>query len=57
MVKELTPIRERAAALQAHPGRVTQALEAGAVKARAIARATITEVKEKMGLPLSIGGG
>ena len=57
LMNELAPIRERAAELAAHPERVTQALEAGAAKARVIARSTITEVKEKMGLPLSIGGG
>jgi len=57
LMKELTPIRERALELQAHPERVTQSLEAGAARARAIARTTITEVKEKMGLPLSHGGG
>jgi tryptophanyl-tRNA synthetase len=57
LMNELTPIRERALALQAHPERVTQSLEAGAARARAIARTTITEVKVKMGLPLSHGGG
>ena len=57
LMSELTPIRERARTLQAHPERVTQSLEAGAAKARVIARTTITEVKEKMGLPLSHGGG
>lgn len=57
LVKELTPIRERAAELTAHPARVTQALDAGASKARRVARRTIADVKEKMGLPLSHDGG
>jgi tryptophanyl-tRNA synthetase len=53
MVAELTPIRERAAELEANPARVSEALERGAVKARAIASQTIAEVKSKMGLPLA----
>ncbi len=56
IVSELTPIRERAKELQANPARVTEALEAGAAKARVVAKQTITRVKEKMGLPLSIDG-
>ena len=53
MVAELTPIRERAAELEANPGRVKAALDAGAAKARVIAKQTITETKERMGLPLA----
>lgn len=53
LVAELTPIRERATELQAHPERVTEALDLGAAKARAIAHQTLTEVKDKMGLPLA----
>ena len=53
MVAELTPIRERAAELEAHPERVKAALDAGAAKARVIAKQTITETKERMGLPLA----
>lgn len=55
MLTELTPIRERARALQASPERVQRALEAGAAKARTVARRTIAEVKERMGLPLAGG--
>lgn len=57
LMAELTPIRERAKDLEAHPGRVTESLEAGAAKARAFARGTITDVKNAMGLPLSFDGG
>ena len=56
MVRELAPIRERAKELEANPARVTATLEAGAAKARAVARKTIAHVKEKMGLPHSTGG-
>lgn len=50
MNAELTPIRTRAQALKEQPRLVDDALEAGAEKARTIARATITHVKEQMGL-------
>ena len=53
MVAELTPIRERAAALQADPSRVTDVLAAGAAKARAVASRTMADVKNRMGLPLA----
>ena len=53
MVAELTPIRERASALMASPSMVADALDHGAAKARAVAQATMTETKEKMGLPLA----
>jgi len=53
MVAELAPIRARAAALEADPGRVTEALQRGAVKARAVASQTIADVKTMMGLPLA----
>ena len=52
VVSELTPIRERAKELEAKPALVKETLEAGASKARAVARKTIGHVKEKMGLPL-----
>ena len=52
MVAELNPIRERASALMASPSMVADALDHGAAKARAVAQATMTETKEKMGLPL-----
>lgn len=47
---ELTPIRGRAAALGADPARVTDALAAGAERCRAVARETLGEVREAMGL-------
>ena len=53
MVTELAPIRERAVELQAHPERVTEALDSGADKARVVAHQTLTEVKNRMGLPLA----
>jgi tryptophanyl-tRNA synthetase len=53
MVSELTPIREKAKELLANPVQVKATLETGAVKARAVARETIRQVKEKMSLPLA----
>ncbi|MDX2004920.1 MAG: tryptophan--tRNA ligase [Meiothermus sp.] len=50
MMKTLRPIRARADALRAEPERVYDALEDGARKARAIAVATMEEVREKFGL-------
>lgn len=49
MIKELTPIRERRNALLEDPERLDAVLAQGAERARAIARATIGEVKERMG--------
>jgi tryptophanyl-tRNA synthetase len=49
MVATLTPMRERAAALQAEPTRVHAILKDGAARARAIARRTMTEVRRRMG--------
>ncbi len=46
----LAPIRERAAELAAHPGRVRAALEAGAARAREVAQGTIAEARRRMGL-------
>ena len=52
----LTPIRERAKELRAKPGYVREVLDDGAKKARKIARETIGEVREKMGmLPIAAG--
>ncbi|MGH7654428.1 MAG: tryptophan--tRNA ligase [Gemmatimonadaceae bacterium] len=56
MVTELTPIRERAKELESNPALLTGSLEAGAAKARAVARETIRHVKDAMGLPLASGG-
>ena len=50
MRTELEPMHERAAALRAKPGRVREILAAGAARAQRLARETMTEVKERMGL-------
>jgi tryptophanyl-tRNA synthetase len=50
MNAELTPIRERAAALRAAPVRVAEALDAGAEAASAMARETMRGVRERMGI-------
>jgi len=50
MVQELTPIRRRAAELDAAPAQVLDALADGAKTARAIAQTTMREVRERMGL-------
>jgi tryptophanyl-tRNA synthetase len=58
MERTLGPVRERAAGLQANPGRVWQILDAGAERCRSIARETMREVRERMGLRgLRTGGG
>jgi len=49
IVVELGPIRERAAELKSHPERVRDILEAGAERARVVARETMREVRERMG--------
>ncbi len=48
--KVLAPMRERARALLAEPAAVERALRAGAEKARAIARATMEEVRHRIGV-------
>jgi tryptophanyl-tRNA synthetase len=50
MQGELRPMHERAEALRAHPDRVTEILRAGAERCRALARETLAEAKERMGL-------
>ncbi|MGQ0537790.1 MAG: tryptophan--tRNA ligase [Gemmatimonadaceae bacterium] len=50
MQQELTPMRERAAALIAEPRRVQEVLDDGAARAQTKARSTMAEVKERMGL-------
>src|SRR5712691_3739357 len=50
MIAALTAMRERAAALRAEPRRVREVLQAGATKARALARQTMAEVRRRMGL-------
>jgi len=49
MVTALAPIRERAADLRAHPGRVDEILRDGAARARALAGKTMAIVRERMG--------
>jgi tryptophanyl-tRNA synthetase len=50
MEQELAPIRARAAELQAHPQTVKETFDAGADKARSVARETMTAVRTAMGL-------
>jgi tryptophanyl-tRNA synthetase len=50
MEAELVPIRGRAAALRADPGQVRDALATGAERCRRMARETLGEVREAMGL-------
>lgn len=49
IAETFAPMRERAAELRSHPERVREMLEAGAEKARAVASATMREVRERMG--------
>src|SRR5689334_4799183 len=49
MERELGPIRARARELAGNPDRMRKDLDAGAERARAVARTTMAEVKEKMG--------
>ena len=46
----LAPLRERREEFRARPGYVKEVLEHGAEQARSIARDTMAEVNEKMGL-------
>ena len=48
--RELAPIREKRKELEAKPEYVDKVIKEGAEKARAIASATVAEVKQKMGL-------
>lgn len=50
LAEAFAPFRERAKELKANPKRIHEALDAGAARARSIARETIAEVREKMGL-------
>jgi len=50
MTSHLTPYWEKRAELIAHPERVRSILEQGAERARAVARQTLVEVREKLGL-------
>ncbi len=49
MIAHFAPIRERARELEAQPERVDEILAAGAERARAIARVTLAEARERMG--------
>jgi tryptophanyl-tRNA synthetase len=53
MNAELTPIRRRATELRDDPRRVADTVEAGNERCRSIARRTIADVKEMMGLVAS----
>ena len=55
IAERMAPIRERAAELRSKPGLVEEILHEGAVSARSIARLTLAETYERMGLgrPLS----
>jgi tryptophanyl-tRNA synthetase len=50
MEAELVPIRARAAEITARPDRVREVLGDGAARAQGLARQTMSEVKERMGL-------
>lgn len=50
IIEHFAPMRERAAELRARPERVHEILEAGARRARDEARATIEEVRRRMGM-------
>jgi len=50
MERELTPIRSRADAVRAEHGRIDQVIGDGAARARRVARQTLAEVNERMGL-------
>jgi tryptophanyl-tRNA synthetase len=50
VIAHLQPIRERRAQLKASPGRVEEILREGARKARIVARQTLSEVRERVGL-------
>lgn len=50
MEKELAPIRERAREIEAHESDLNEMLAAGAAHARAVARETLRDVKQLMGL-------
>ena len=49
MERELAPMRERAAAVAANPGRVEEVLAAGAERAAVVASATMAETRARMG--------
>jgi tryptophanyl-tRNA synthetase len=52
MVQELTPIRRRAAEIDADPAYLPDVLATGGARARSLAQATMAAVKDRMGLTL-----
>ncbi len=50
LVREFAPFRERAEYLRAHPTEVRDVLEAGADRARDVARETLAEARSRMGI-------
>ena len=50
IAERLAPIRNKASELRSNPGRVAEILHEGAVRARAIAKVTLAETYERMGL-------
>jgi tryptophanyl-tRNA synthetase len=50
LIAALAPIQARAKEYQAHPNRVIEVLGDGAARARRLARETMREVRERMGL-------
>lgn len=50
VVADLAPLRERRAELEARPDRVREILDAGTERARAVARETMREVRDAIGL-------
>jgi tryptophanyl-tRNA synthetase len=50
IIETLRPIQERKAELLSRPGRVQEILHAGAAKARAVAKETVREVYDRLGL-------
>jgi tryptophanyl-tRNA synthetase len=50
MAEHLAPIRDSAEDLRANPDRVTEILDEGARRARAIASVTVAEVRDRMGI-------
>lgn len=60
IIEQLAPVRERAREYAANPGRVREILGDGASRCRALARETLREVRERMGLspsPVSVPAG
>jgi tryptophanyl-tRNA synthetase len=55
--RELVPLRTKRAELDAQPGAVAKALAEGAEKARTIARETLRDVRDRMGLGAPRTGG